>query len=136
MARDTLLAVRLDALHLIEVRPYQSVMGEKKVSSSNHLARELRPTWVARRSPHGDVTYTSGWGHHRRTVGAEGLWPGERRAVGRLPPGPGYELVQPLLELNGEAYAKAMRALALELVDATNTVIRRRRSPFAAVACW
>lgn len=43
MGRDTSMAIRLDALHLFDNKPYRSVMGEKKVSSSNRLARELRP---------------------------------------------------------------------------------------------
>ncbi len=43
LARDTTLSIRLDALHLYEPKPYRSVMGDKKVSSANHLARELRP---------------------------------------------------------------------------------------------
>lgn len=43
MARDTSIAIRLDALHLFDNKPYRSVMGDKKVSSSNRLARELRP---------------------------------------------------------------------------------------------
>lgn len=43
MARDSSIAIRLDALHLFDNKPYRSVMGDKKVSSSNHLARELRP---------------------------------------------------------------------------------------------
>lgn len=43
MARDSSIAIRLDALHLFDNKPYRSVMGEKKVSSSNRLARELRP---------------------------------------------------------------------------------------------
>jgi hypothetical protein len=43
MSRDTAIAIRLDALHLFDNKPYRSVMGDKKVSSSNRLARELRP---------------------------------------------------------------------------------------------
>jgi hypothetical protein len=43
MAHDTTIAIRLDALHLFDNKPYRSVMGDKKVSSSNRLARELRP---------------------------------------------------------------------------------------------
>jgi hypothetical protein len=43
LARDTTLTIRLDALHLFDNKPYRSVMGDKKVSSSNRLARELRP---------------------------------------------------------------------------------------------
>jgi hypothetical protein len=43
MARDSAIAIRLDALHLFDNKPYRSVMGDKKVSSSNRLARELRP---------------------------------------------------------------------------------------------
>jgi hypothetical protein len=43
LARDSSIAIRLDALHLFDNKPYRSVMGEKKVSSSNRLARELRP---------------------------------------------------------------------------------------------
>jgi len=43
MARDTTIAIRLDALHLFDNKPYRSVMGDKKVSSTNRLARELRP---------------------------------------------------------------------------------------------
>jgi hypothetical protein len=43
MGRDTSMAIRLDALHLFDNKPYRSVMGERKVSSSNRLARELRP---------------------------------------------------------------------------------------------
>jgi hypothetical protein len=43
MSRDTSIAIRLDALHLFDNKPYRSVMGERKVSSSNRLARELRP---------------------------------------------------------------------------------------------
>jgi hypothetical protein len=43
MSRDSSIAIRLDALHLFDNKPYRSVMGEKKVSSANRLARELRP---------------------------------------------------------------------------------------------
>jgi hypothetical protein len=43
MSRDTSIAIRLDALHLFDNKPYQSVMGEKKVSAANRLAREMRP---------------------------------------------------------------------------------------------
>jgi hypothetical protein len=43
LARDSAIAIRLDALHLFDNKPYRSVMGDKKVSSSNRLARELRP---------------------------------------------------------------------------------------------
>jgi hypothetical protein len=44
MSRDSAIVIRLDALHLFDNKPYQSVMGEKKkVSSANRLARELRP---------------------------------------------------------------------------------------------
>jgi len=43
LARDTTISIRLDALHLFDNKPYRSVMGDKKVSSSNRLARELRP---------------------------------------------------------------------------------------------
>jgi hypothetical protein len=43
LARDTTITIRLDALHLFDNKPYRSVMGDKKVSSSNRLARELRP---------------------------------------------------------------------------------------------
>jgi len=43
MARDTAIGIRLDALHLFDNKPYRSVMGDKKVSSANRLARELRP---------------------------------------------------------------------------------------------
>lgn len=43
MSRDSSIAIRLDALHLIDNKPYRSVMGEKKVSSANRLAREMRP---------------------------------------------------------------------------------------------
>src|SRR5579862_3663610 len=43
MSRDSAIAIRLDALHLFDNKPYRSVMGDKKVSSSNRLARELRP---------------------------------------------------------------------------------------------
>ena len=43
MSRDSAIAIRLDALHLIDNKPYRSVMGDRKVSSSNRLARELRP---------------------------------------------------------------------------------------------
>ena len=43
MARDSAIAIRLDALHLFDNKPYRSVMGDKKVSSANRLARELRP---------------------------------------------------------------------------------------------
>jgi hypothetical protein len=43
MSRDSAIAIRLDALHLFDNKPYRSVMGDRKVSSSNRLARELRP---------------------------------------------------------------------------------------------
>jgi hypothetical protein len=43
MSRDSAIVIRLDALHLFDNKPYRSVMGDKKVSSSNRLARELRP---------------------------------------------------------------------------------------------
>jgi hypothetical protein len=43
MSRDTAIAIRLDALHLFDNKPYRSVMGDRKVSSANRLARELRP---------------------------------------------------------------------------------------------
>jgi hypothetical protein len=57
----------------------------------------------------------------RAELGAQDPATGERSGVFR--PGPGYELVQPLFDLHGDAYSRAMRALALELVDATNAVV-------------
>ncbi len=45
---------------------------------------------------------------------------------GEFRPGPGYELVEPLFQLSGERRERALRALALELLDPTGAVVPTR----------
>lgn len=42
---------------------------------------------------------------------------------GAFRPGPGYDLVEPLFQLNGARYQQAMQALKLELLDPQGVVV-------------
>jgi hypothetical protein len=45
---------------------------------------------------------------------------------GAFRPGPGFDLVEPLFQLNGPRYLQAMQALRLELLDETGAVVPTR----------
>ena len=45
---------------------------------------------------------------------------------GAFRPGPGFDLVQPLFQLSGQRYERAMEALKLELLDDKGTVVPTR----------
>lgn len=42
---------------------------------------------------------------------------------GAFRPGPGFDLVEPLFQLSGPRYERAMQALRLELLDDTGSVV-------------
>jgi hypothetical protein len=61
---------------------------------------------------------------HGVTVGHSDL---EGRTTGVFRPGLGYELVEPILQLDGERGRLAVEKLALELVDANGHVVPTSR---------